>query len=650
MMWFDVLPIHPAPYPLESFTGYLVRLADGNGIRTISGLSTIVFPRLRRKPTWTDLPRQEYGLLPAITTHPETLFHATTFYHLARKLRRSLYAGPLKVLLASSISQGIRFCPHCIAEQGYYSLLWRFTALMGCSKHHCYLLDACGQCGASMPLVSAPVRFGICPACSTYLGDCLTHELPDEAYTQVHQLENDLSFMLTPQDWETDQNYLQSFGTTLVAMRRERGWSQVEMAKHLGITEDALTGLEARFGHGRGETLDDYLRYLGLLGSSFRDVFAYMKQLAHVDEGRLWLERVQQTIEHFQSTQQPLTQQAICHYWGCQSKTLRRYPEVRELLEQLPQQRLAQRTQRLRERVERVIHELQTSGQPVTPETVAAHLARSPKSLEHYPEIWEHILSLAPAKASPYRPVLPPLSTERQAELKQKVEAAIEYALQHHEKLTNTRIFQLAHIGAPTFYRYPLLKELVNQARAQNPTPKTLPNEAKLLELVTLATRQLADTGKTFSCRAVAEMVGMSCMGLRNYPSIQAFFKAQLKQQKLEQRKQLLTQVQVAAEYLQQQGRPVTQRGVAEVLGVSHQRLRHHQHILDHLNSFADYNQRLQLQEQLRREAQLRDEVIAVVEDMLTNNIPLTQLGVSQALNTTSQRLKFYPYLTTEPS
>ena len=55
-MWFDVLPVHPPPLPLESFTGYLVRLAEANHLKTKSALASMTHPDKRWKGTWSDYP------------------------------------------------------------------------------------------------------------------------------------------------------------------------------------------------------------------------------------------------------------------------------------------------------------------------------------------------------------------------------------------------------------------------------------------------------------------------------------------------------------------------------------------------------------------------------------------------------------------
>ena len=42
--FFEVLPYHPRPEPCESLTGYLTRLAQGNGFKSVRALELVCFP------------------------------------------------------------------------------------------------------------------------------------------------------------------------------------------------------------------------------------------------------------------------------------------------------------------------------------------------------------------------------------------------------------------------------------------------------------------------------------------------------------------------------------------------------------------------------------------------------------------------------
>lgn len=202
MMWFDALAIHPPPEPLESLTGYLMRLAELNAIRSKSALSAVAFPHLKRKASWTDLPRVSYGALPDAAGCTDAQLHATTFYHLLNKFQRSVHPGPAKVFLADVLAADLRYCSLCLRETNYYKLSWRFTHLTGCSQHHVYLLDRCGHCDACVPLVSSPLRVGICPACGGDLRDCETRSVGHAERSWLQMVSDDLAFLLTPQIWK----------------------------------------------------------------------------------------------------------------------------------------------------------------------------------------------------------------------------------------------------------------------------------------------------------------------------------------------------------------------------------------------------------------------------------------------------------------
>jgi hypothetical protein len=87
---FDVLPVHPAPLPLESYTSYLTRLAESNGLTRYSDLAERLFPNFHalKVREFTDYAPVSFGRLVDETLCSETDLQATTFFHLARKFGR----------------------------------------------------------------------------------------------------------------------------------------------------------------------------------------------------------------------------------------------------------------------------------------------------------------------------------------------------------------------------------------------------------------------------------------------------------------------------------------------------------------------------------------------------------------------------------
>src|SRR2546421_608962 len=135
---WKMLPLHPQPQWLESWSSYLIRLAEANGLKAINELATLAglkggWKGVRASPDSYFVVSSER--LAGITGCTASTLRDTTFYHLVRH-----FACPM--LRASRFFQGslassLRYCPGCLAVQPipYYRLSWRFLALSGCHPH-----------------------------------------------------------------------------------------------------------------------------------------------------------------------------------------------------------------------------------------------------------------------------------------------------------------------------------------------------------------------------------------------------------------------------------------------------------------------------------------------------------------------------------
>lgn len=96
---WKVLPLHPQPQLLESFTSYLIRLAEANGLQSIRELVALVgSPQRRRESLYNspDYPAPSfYAGLAHITGCPEERLQQTTFDSLVRRFGRSMYPHAL---------------------------------------------------------------------------------------------------------------------------------------------------------------------------------------------------------------------------------------------------------------------------------------------------------------------------------------------------------------------------------------------------------------------------------------------------------------------------------------------------------------------------------------------------------------------------
>lgn len=533
MMWFDLLAIHPSPEPLESFTGYLVRLAELNAIRTKSALSAVAFPHLQRKANWTDLPRVSYGAVPDATNCTDAQLHATTFYHLLRKFQRSVYPGPAKIFLADVLAMELRYCPLCLRETNYYQLSWRFTHLMGCTQHNVHLLDRCGHCDAPVPLVPSPLQIGMCPICGGDLRDCETGSVKHSERSLLQMVSDDLTFLLTAQPWETASVPIQTLGPTLAQTRRNRGWKRQAFAHHLGMSAEAFQAIEGCQSVGRGETFKHYLDYLAVFSLSFRDGFA-QAQDSETDTEARWLERIRTAVTRLESEEKPRTQQAICSLLHCSPRTLKPYPVVQALLHDLGMRKpkrqnvqrsspkrsaeFDQREERYLTRVKTVVEQIEAEGVPYSRREVARRMGMSGPGLCVYPRI-----------AAFLRDCLAAARAEGHAAWHRRVEQAAVQLRAEEVLVTHAAVARVLGISAERLRHH---KDLVaylvtfTEYNAELRTRQQQTRETALYETVSDVIRQLNIGGQHVTQMAVAKALNTSVQRLKSYESIRPMMEA----------------------------------------------------------------------------------------------------------------------------
>src|SRR3989442_1292443 len=200
------LPLHPQPQPLESFSSYIMRLTEANGLKSINELGFLAKTRWYRVHTSPDYPSLPYEGLARIAGCTEEALKQMTFQNLAQRIGCPTHPMPLRRFLQGSLAPNLRYCPRCLAEQSspYYSLIWRFLVVQGCTHHNCVLLDQCGHCGASLPLVTRSPQMAWCLSCQGDLRTCQASPLNAEAVWSTRIQTNDLEMILTSEQWKPD--------------------------------------------------------------------------------------------------------------------------------------------------------------------------------------------------------------------------------------------------------------------------------------------------------------------------------------------------------------------------------------------------------------------------------------------------------------
>lgn len=395
---FDVFPVRPSPQPLEALSSYLSRLAAANGIESCSGFLRWVFPNYTRYAHHiTDFPLKRWDALPQVSTLSLETLQSMTFYYVNQHFGLS-EETQTRHPLRGCLSPHLRYCPHCLSEKGYASLLWRITVLTGCVQHRIRFQEGCPHCGENIPLLRLRA-FGHCPRCEGDLCDVETVPLdPDEVDVNTIRTA-DLTALLQPPE---------TTGMLWQTRRESTGVSIGEMAWALGVSRKRLLVFE----WGRTSLpLTLALRYCDQLGICLRSVVApdaildiEQAMIARVTQisreqmaceatctERDLLSQLQQIAEQLMQDGQSVTVTALSQCSRVDTSDLNNYPTVRNWIEQIRQQRYAQRATLREEELlaifERVTAPILAGDMPFRVGDVCDEVGMSSYNLRKYPAI-----------------------------------------------------------------------------------------------------------------------------------------------------------------------------------------------------------------------------------------------------------------------
>lgn len=523
---FDYLPIHPAPYPLELLTSYLLRLSHLNGISSLYGLERLCFSKNAHhtRPGIGDLPRPSLARLARLTGWNEQQLQATTLYTLLNKFQRR-HAG---AFMRGSLAPNLRFCPKCLAEGLYYRLPWRFTQLSGCAIHQCRLLEVCGYCGQPIPLVTSPITLGMCPACGRDLRSCPSPELASEEQAASQHWQDDLVYLLTPQPWEDHPDSIAaSIGPWLSFVRRERGLLRVNLAQAQGFSSDTF-GLLERPSFQKQGSFQVFAAYAESLNLTWREIFdTLVERFQHIpcNADQLWADRLttlaQAAIEALVDEPALVTFNAVGKRLGVAPVTLRKYPVIVALVNhysgsEQSQWLKNQHSQMLLQKTGEAVLRLKKQAQPVTQAAIETEVGMCMRNLRTYPAVKSLVDQYTGKSTEGLR------RDEREQDLLHQAQRAVETIMARHQPVTLTLVSQELGVAPATLCtdRYPQLKAFVHQATRQDKMARRAAREAALLPQVQAAIHQLERDGKLVTQRTVAAKVGLTQSSLQEYPAI----------------------------------------------------------------------------------------------------------------------------------
>lgn len=483
MYYFDVLPIHPAPKPFESWTGYLARLAKANLYTHPCELDNLLgkpngsrfFKRL------DDFPPHNLRKIAPITAQSFETLLATTLFPAAANLGRCATRHSMSMFLKGSISETLRYCPECLKEDLYIRLPWRFISLEICPIHQRRILDACPNCKKSLPLIAKGFNIHLCPSCKHSLLDVSQNEIftLEEIAKNTVMLER-LKTLLTLKVMEDGiKGQGKKLGAQIRQVRYSKGTSISDICIERNLPHSALFSVELSVDDAGKGTFLHLMEYLDSLGIALED-------LLH--------DRIASEQQRFPN--HALTGQGAGSY----------------IMKIKKHSRAMQRVENRVERVREEIAALRASGEPITRENICRRIGIQGLSTHGDPQMIALVKEIQIARAEQLKEQL----REEEKDYLAKAKQVINEILPKYGFLNVREFYFRMGVDRSTLEKFPRIQELLKfhaankQVRYRNLTPE---------KLATTIETQKRDTGNVTQL-SLAEQLSVSTAYLMKKPDL----------------------------------------------------------------------------------------------------------------------------------
>lgn len=605
--YFETLALHPPPEPFESFTSYITRLAQDNGLKTMQDFAYVFFPETVYRHDhsglakyFTDYTPPAFGSVAKVGVCRETQLQAMTFFHLAAKFDRDPWYDPLWYFLRGVISPYLRYCPKCLIEASkpFYSLQWRFLLISQCHKHNCPLLDRCGHCGQRIPIFSLPPKIASCPTCGGDLKDCLSTSNFSLETPKASIDTDDLVFLLMPNKGEEVKTSVTSIGALLASMRRSRRLSAPQLSKTLRIKLKEVVAIEQTTS---GTTLLNYVIYASYMGVSLR----YLLTTACSQDIPQWqspeeeyVRLVKKAMPRLEELSKPVRLSTVSQLIGVPAPTLNHYPRVKTLLTQYNEtyyaeksRQFALREEELVKRVREARDQLLALGRAITQRNVCQIVGRWSTSLKKYPRVKE----LLDQYSSEYRLYLLEAKEQREKDLIEKVKKAIQQLEDLQKPITFKSVNQIVGVSLGILRYHARARELIAKHAPENLKARARERmliEEALAQKVEKTIQELKASGACISLQKICEQIGETLGKLRSYPRVYKILKPyvieEFEMQRVEREGFLLAQVQEIVTMVKPFSKTTFAKVVKEQIGLAYVTLRKYPQVRAFIDQYAE--------------------------------------------------------------
>lgn len=420
--YFEILTSRFGLERLESNTSLMGRAMVDNQIPTANFFGGMIYSKKYAQRIFLidDYPPVSWGRLPVLMTQTEDQLIRGTFYFLINRFTYSNLSKNDKAFLGDSVSKQVRFCPLCLKEKGYFRLIWRFGHLVGCPIHNVYLVDQCPSCGEKVKLLRPNPKIGFCHNCETDLSQAPQIHLPDELIEKNLKFAQDLEFLLSPFSEEDRTTIKYDFGPRFWEFRKKENISVKDLSPMIGIDQYQIYALErGDYRYGLPGTFENYVKFMDILGISFRDFFSpeligqledkikYRSRSTNgvnnesFDKDQEISKRILKACYDIEYTSGILSVEEICSRIELDERTVQRYPNAWAILSDIKKRIDKAKKQKEHDELEvnicllvkQIISQLKDEGKRITIQEIVKRTGYSIRYLRSFDSV-NHILSM----------------------------------------------------------------------------------------------------------------------------------------------------------------------------------------------------------------------------------------------------------------
>jgi transcriptional regulator with XRE-family HTH domain len=577
---YNTLPIHPPPNKLQSQTSYLENLVITNKLIEGIYIQQLAFPYYNKRyfATTPDFPLNDNSHLVQACGCTSDQLDAMTYKHIASKFSRGSNIKSISMFLADAMSNYARQCVKCVQERGFRTLVDRFALLEFCSIHGEKLLDMCPSCGQKISCFAPRPLMLSCPHCNFDFTLVTFPKGSIDDLAKAKRTQDDLAFFCTPHDSEKYAGIiLKSMGVELAFERRKSNQEMRSIAKELGVSQTCLSGIENGESLRGSVTFQRYWNYADYFNLSLRYLYEQAYHEVKNDSPRVnWslaqryedflLSRVKDAVSVLSQSPELISRTRIIQYLKL-TPAMNFYKRIRKFLdEEIPriqEQQLHRRDMLMLCDLKQAVMELNTSNQVITRNLLRSVTGISSGMMDRRLLLSEYLDEVTISK------------NDARASYIQKLEQQVVNAIRELEAqelhISSEAIARKVNKPLDKIMFYDSTRNLIIEASGEK---EHLISEQQTLSEVELAYTYLTQTLEIVYGSDIADHMHISITNLRKFPFIRQYldYIDTIARERYEQ--SLFAMCHQAMDQLENEGRLITQKDVAQIVGINKGTLR----------------------------------------------------------------------------